>query len=357
MASAYSVTCVFDASFYGALAGDGSAHATYARSSWLERMCQHLLAADPVFTRGFANNPFPEAPPKLMRVSVVALTPTRLDVWRATGDWWHERRCGLMVQPHGRADWPDQVALPEPEVFHPDWVDYKRAAAPLCAMVQAFEGGTPPERAVLTASDLNEADVARFWDEFVPQVNQHRGDFSRFLEEGPRLDQVFGMPALARFERVLERLAWLLRVRTERQQWGDAQPQLPIDSNFRYHMFLQEMVMDGREAYLRYLADPAAVVERWARSTDEQQLWTLAMVRFRLMLVHIAAFRWTLAGADTYKRNLHGLFEYYPLLSRIVPPGEEFCPEIVKHPNGEHTISDFYPPPGLEQLAAAKESC
>lgn len=354
MASAYSTTCVFDASFYGALAGDGTAYATYTRSSWLERLCQRLLAGDPVFTGMFAHNPFAGAPPKLMRVSVVALTPTRLEVWRATGDWWHERRCGLMVQPHGRADWPDSIALPEPEVFHPDWVDYKRAAAPLQAMARAFAEGTPAERAVLTASDLGADDVARFWDELVPQLNQHRGDFSRYLEEAPRLVELFGMEQLARFERVLERLAWLLRLRTERQQWGDAQPQLPIDSNFRYHMFLQELVMDGREAYARYLEDPAAVVARWAESRNETQLWTLAILRYHLMLVHIEAFRWTLAGADTYKRNLHGLFEYYPLLSGIVPPGEVFCPEIVKHPDGEHTISDFYPPPQLHGLSAAK---
>jgi hypothetical protein len=188
----------------------------------------------------------------------------------------------------------------------------------------------------------------------VPRANQKRGDFSSFLSEGPALDREFGMLTLSRFERVLERLSWLLRLRTEHQQWGDALPKLPIDSNFRYSMFLHELVMDGREAYEAYLKDPALVVERWARSTDGAQLWTLAVLRYRLMLVHIEAFRWTLAGKDTYSRKLHGLFEYYPLLAQIVPPGEEFCPDIVKHPNGEHTISDFYPAPRLQELAAAE---
>jgi hypothetical protein len=317
-------------------------------------VCQKLMVAEPVFLRLFGENPFPDAPPTLMRVSVVAMTPTRIDTWRATGDWWHERRCGLMLQPHGRADWPNEIGLPQPESFHPDWVDYKRAAAPLRAMARAFEEGAPPDRAILTQTDLTEQDVTRFWQEFVPRANRHRGDFSRYLEEGPALDQEFGMPALSRFERVLERLGWLLRLRTERHQWGDALPTLPIESNFRYHMFLLEMVMDGPEAYARYLADPAAVVERWARSTDETQLWNLAILRYRLMLMHIETFRWTLAGSDTYKRNLHGLFEYYPLMAKIVPPGEEFCPEIIKHENGEHTISDFYPPAPLSQLRTAK---
>jgi hypothetical protein len=352
MASAYSTTCVFDASFYGALAGDGTPYATYTRSSWLERLCQRLLENDPIFTQMFGTNPFPEAPPKYMRVGVNALTPARLDVRRATGDWWHERRCGLMVQPHSLATWPEALALPESEVFHPDWVDYKHAAKPLRAIAQAHAEGIEPDRAILQQTDLTAEDVTRFWNEFVPRLARHRGAFTQFHAEAAALDQEFGMLTLARFERVLERFAWLLRVRTERQQWGDVEPKLPIESNFRYCMFLHELVMDGRDAYLAYLSDPQAVVERWTRSTDEQQLWTLSMLRYRLMLVHIEAFRWTLAGKDTYKRKLHGLFEYYPLLAQIVPPGEEFCPDITKHPDGEHTISDFYPPPRMESLSS-----
>jgi hypothetical protein len=71
------------------------------------------------------------------------------------------------------------------------------------------------------------------------------------------------------------------------------------------------------------------------------------------MLAHIATFRWTVAGSDTFQRKLYGLFEFYPLLARIALPGEEFCPVITKHPDGEHTISDFYPPPGLADARSA----
>jgi hypothetical protein len=346
-AAAYATTCVFDASFYGALAGDGTAYTTYTRSSWLERTCQRLLEGDPWFIRLFRDNPFPNAPPKWMRVSTVAMTPTRLDVWRATGDWWHVRRCGVFVQPMSRAAWPEAIALPQPEVFHPDWVDYKRSALPIKEMTRAFQSGVQPDQAILTSSDLNAEDVARFWNELVPRINRRRADFSCYVEEATAIDAEFGMETLARLERVLERFTWLLRLRTERHQYLDELPKLPIDSNFRYHMFLQELVMDGRDAYLAYLEDPAMVVERHKQSSDERQLWTLAVLRHRLMLSHITTFRWTLAGSDTFKRKLHGLFEYYPVLARVVPPGEEYCPEISKHENGEHTIVGLYPPPGL----------
>lgn len=350
MAAAYSTTCVYDASFFGALAGDGTAYATYTRSSWLDRLCQRLLEGDPLFLRFFEDNPFPNAPPKWMRVATYALTPASLEVLRKRGEWFHVRRCGLVVQPHQKAEWPDALGLPEPEVFHPDWVDYKRTAAPMRAFSGAFERGVDPNQAILVASDLTTEDVRRFWDEFLPCANEGRADFSRHMEKAAELEQRFGKLTLARFERVLERFAWLLRLRTERHHYADALPTLPIESNFRYHMFLHELVMDGESAYRAYLEDPQKVVDRHARSSDAQQLWTLTLLRHHLMLGHIAAFRWTLAGSDTYKRKLHGLFEYYPLLSGLALPGEEYCPTIIKHPNGEHSIDDFYPPPRTSEL-------
>jgi hypothetical protein len=33
------------------------------------------------------------------------------------------------------------------------------------------------------------------------------------------------------------------------------------------------------------------------------------------------------------------------MLASIVPRGEEFFPQVIKHENGEHTVLGFYPPP------------
>jgi hypothetical protein len=345
MAICYSGGGVFDASFYGSLVGDGTPYTCYTRSSWLDRLSQKLLAGDQTLLRLMGHNPFPDAPPKFVRVSIVGMTYAHPEVRRATGDWWHVRRLGLAVPARGKEEWPEAIALPEPEVFHPDWVDYKRRSAPLRAITRAFQSGIEPDRAILTDSDLTSEEVRRFWQEFVPAANQGRGDFTRYAEYGEALLARFGKLGVVRFERVMERFAWLLRQRTERHQFADAQPKLPIDSNFRYHMFLLELVMDGKEAYERYLADPALVVARVAQSTDETQLWPLTMLRLHLMIAHMGAFRWTMIGAENYKLKIPGLFEYYPILSKTSMPGEEFCPEIVKHPNGEHTIEAFYPPP------------
>jgi hypothetical protein len=347
MGTAYTATCVYDGSLYGSLISDGTPYGSYARSSWLERTCQRLLEGDAPVLSLFGENPFAEAPPSWMRVCTLVMTPTTLEMRRRTGHWWHVRRLGLIVQPMQKESWPDALGVPEPEVFHPDWVEYRRHAAPLKAIGAAFRAGEAPSAAIVHASDFTPREVRRFWDEFVPQANQQRGQFERHVECARALEVRFGMEQVARFERILERYAWLLRLRTERHQFADATPNLPIKSNFRYHLFLQELVMDGEAAYLGYLDDVARVVERFASSTDETQIWTLALLRNHALLQHIAAFRWTMVGVDLHRGKVRGLFEYHPLISKYAPPGEEYRPEITKHENGEHTIVGLYPPPAF----------
>jgi lipase maturation factor 1 len=347
MALCYTGGCVFDASFFGSLIGDGTPYTCYTRASWLERMCQRLLEAEPCLMRLMGDNPFPDAPPKWMRVSLYGMTPTHPQVRRATGDWWHTRRLGTIVPARTREEWPQELSLPQPEVFHPDWVDYKRSSATMRALAAALASGTEPDQAVLVESDLTADDVRRFWDELVPAATPGREEFAGFAERGRALTERFGRMQMARFERVLERFAWLLRLRTERQQYADAEPKIALESNFRYHMFLQELVLDGREAYLSVLQEPARAAARLERSTDSTQLWGLAVLRHELMVSHVLAFRWTTVGVDAYQLKVPGLFEYYPLLAAFAPEEEEFALDIVKHPSGEHTIKDFYPPPAL----------
>jgi Lipase maturation factor len=352
LGSTYSVHAIHDACLFGSLFGDGSPYGSYVVSSWLERLCQLLLEDSPTGKRLLGDNPFPDAPPKFMRVAMDALTAAAPEVRRATGRWWHVRRCGLLLMPHGKQSWSREVGAPRPEVFHPDWVDFKRRSAPLRALTAAFQRGEAPDSAVLTHSDLAPEDVRAFWTEFVPCVNRYRGDFEKHVEAAAELESRFGKLQIARFERVLERFAWLLRLRTERHQYADARPKLPIETNFRYHMFLHELVMDGREAYRSYLADAARVVARLEHSSDARQLWTLTMLRHSSMLMHIAAFRWTDIGKESHQLGVPGLFEYYPLLAAAPLPEEQWRPLVVLHPNGEHSIEGFYPPPRLAQPAA-----
>jgi len=193
-------------------------------------MCQRLLEGDPQILTTLGENAFPNAPPRLMRVSTLAMTPSHPEVRRATGDYWHTQRLGVIVAPHGKSDWPDALSLPEAEVFHPDWLRYKRNAAPLKAMVRAYQQGMEANRAILVQTDLTEHGVRTFWEDFLPLTNEGRGDFARHNQKAAELTERFGKLQVARFERVLERFAWLLRQRTECHQFADALPNLPITS-------------------------------------------------------------------------------------------------------------------------------
>ncbi len=344
IAAYYAGLAGFDASFYGAYLGDGTPYTSWTRSSSVDRSAQHLLDNDPLVLREFAENPFPDAPPSLIRVAAVAMSPTSIANQRATGDWWNVRRLGLLVRARGREQWPERYTYPVPELFHPDWVNFKRRAPALQTIVHAYQNGMEPDHAIIQHSDLTADDVRAFWDEFIPALTIARGDFSRLEERANALQATYGIDEMVRFERILERFAWLLRVRTERYQYADAKPTIPIESTFRFQLFLREAVTDGRDAYLALLTQPETAAARALRSSDALQLWSLALMRYDLVMYHISVFRWLKMMADPYEAKVPGIFEYIPLLVSIVPPDEVFRPHTQKCPDGDHVIEGLYPP-------------
>jgi len=353
MATYYAAMGTFDSSFYGAYLGDGSPYTSWTRSSAIDRVGQAILRNDPLIVSALADNPFPNKPPALIRVSALAMTPTSLATRRATGDWWHVKRLGVSVPARGLVSWPDRYAFPVPELFHPDWVSFKRRAPALQAIVSAHQRGMHPDQAVIQSSDLTVEDVRTFWQEFVPELQVDRADFTKHKQRAAALEARFGVDGLVQNERILERFAWLLRVRTERYQYADLKPTIPMESTFRFHMFLQEVVSDGREAYLALLAQPEAAAARAEQSTDALQLWTLTLLRYDHVMYHVCVFRWVQMIASAHDFNAPGIFEYTPLLQSIVPDDEEYRPRPQKHANGEHTIEGLYPPPDSPSIVPA----
>jgi hypothetical protein len=353
MAVYYAAMGTFDASFYGAYVGDGSPYTSWTRSSAFDRVAQALLRNEPLLVSALGENPFPNQPPELIRVSALAMTPTSLATKRATGEWWHVRRLGVSVPARGLASWPDRYAFPQPELFHPDWVSYKRRAPALQALVHAHREGLPADAAIIQGSDLTPADVRAFWEQFVPALHVARGDFSQLEQRAAALLAEFGVDGIVRNERILERFAWLLRTRTELYQYADRKPTIPFASTFRFHMFLQEMVSDGRDAYMALLAQPEAAAARAEQSSDALQLWALALLRYDHVMYHVCVFRWVPMIASAYDYNVPGIFEYMPLLQGIVPDEEEYRPLSHKLEDGEHRVEGLYPPPDFSEVEAA----
>jgi hypothetical protein len=341
----YCAIGIHDGSFFSSLIGDGTPYLGYLRTCWLERAAQRLLLDEEQVKRELGHNPFPDQPPKLVRVSAYALAPTRVDEYKKTGERWRVRRVGTMISARGPQPWVEEQAVPEPELFHPDFVHYKKRAFPLREMVRLHASGVAPDQAVLAVSDLRADEVSAFWRDFIPMVSEQRGDWAHVTERAEALVARFGAVGVYRFERLLQRFSWLLRMRTEDHFVRDAQPKIALTSNFRYEMLLHEIITDGREAYLQVLGEPTLAAERARRTTDETQLWMLAMVRYDMMIFHIRTFRWNMIGDHGYKYKIHGIFEYVPVLSKVVPPDEEYRPIPRKHDDGEFTVDGIYAAP------------
>jgi hypothetical protein len=304
---------------------------------------QRILAHDRTLLRKLGHNPFPDHPPKLMRVGYLALTPTRPSELRATGDWWHVRRVGTLLPARGKEDVSARLFFSEPELFHPDLVKWRSRARPLRAISAALRRGLPAQQAVLVDSDLTTDEVQTFWDELVPMLREARGDWSRIHERAAAVEARFGLEGLHRLERIFERFAWLLRERTLVHRFDQA-PLLPPMSNYTFHMLLHEQITDGREAYEEVLADPARLVQRAEHSTQATQLWALGHLRYRQLMAHARIFRAIDMGLKGVP-DLPSFLGYYDFVSALVPPDEEFKFEHIKHEDGEFTVPGFYPPP------------
>jgi hypothetical protein len=341
----YCTIGIHDGSFFSSLIGDGTPYLTYLRTVWIDRVAQRLVMNDPRAHTDLGENPFRDHPPTSVRVSVHALAPTRIEEYKRTGERWRVRRIGELVAPRGHQPWLDDQLVPEPELFHPDFVHWKKRAYPLREMMRQLDAGSAPDQAVLAVSDFTPQEVERFWSEFVPALNVSRGDWSRMIERAHAMQAQFGPIAMYRFERLLQRFSWMLRMRTEGHFVRNDKPKIELLSNFRYEMLLHEMIADGREAYLAGLARPALAAERAKTTTDQTQLWVLAMVRYEMMMFHIRTFRWHNVGDHGHKYNIHGIFEYVPMLKQVTPPDEEWRPVPEKHEDGEFTVKGIYAAP------------
>jgi lipase maturation factor 1 len=331
-----------DSSYFSSLIGDGSPYLAYSRNSWLERGAQRLLTNDPEIKRELGDNPFPDTAPNFVRVSCYGLAPTSPRERKETGDLWRVRRIGELMPPQGHAPWMDEQSVPEPELFHPDYAGFKARAFPLCEIVRLFKEGVDPDQAVLAVSDLTSEEVERFWSVFVPALAEHRGEWDKLHEHAADFAARFHPVELYRFERLLGRFSWLLRTQTDRHFVQGQQPKIELISNWRYEMLTQEIVIDGREDYLSILREPSRAAERARRTTDQTQLWALAMIRYDVMIFHVRTFRWHEIGNHGARYKVHGIFEYNDMLQKIVPLDEEWRPLPKKQPDGEFIVDGIY---------------
>ena len=74
-------------------------------ASWMAPLLRRLLAGDRDVVRLLRVNPFPDAPPALIRVRRYRYRYTSWRELRETGAWWHREPAGEYLPPLSRDSW------------------------------------------------------------------------------------------------------------------------------------------------------------------------------------------------------------------------------------------------------------
>ena len=335
-----------DGSMLGVLMGDGSPYTNYRVTSWPKRVMQSLLRGDAHTTELFVNNPFKDAPPRYMRASVYALAPASIAEKRRSGRWWMRRRVGSLFPTTMGLDAYDSFDKePVPELFHPDALESKRRCPVLEDIRVAAKRSSLDEAVLVGGDDMTAADVERFWSEFVPFVHEQMGQWDTIRERVGTLRARYAPEQLFRFERLLERYAWILSEYVEQHAFGLREPALPPKlTTFQRHLLIQQAVLEGREALAAYCADAAPIVERQKSLTKEVALYPLALLRWEAIDFHIRSFRWVQMTRNLRDQGLPGISEFYDMLSAQKPTEEDWVPVYHKQPDGEWIVPGLIDP-------------
>jgi hypothetical protein len=311
----------------------------FSHYSWLHRLVERLLEGEPTVRSLFAVAPFADAPPRYVRISLRALTPASLQTKTRSGQSWHVRHVGTLLSARERDPLVFRHWLSPPELFHPDALHWRRVSPALREMSSALAGGMPVDGAVCVGSDLRADEVTRFWAEFVPLVASTRGDLAAADETSRQVHARFGTQAVLRFERLAERYAFLLRSRLEPHFFGKLEPRIAKRSNFRFHLLLHELILDGRESFAQVLASPGLAAARTV--TEQTELHFITVLRNETVRFHGRTLRIARRMTNVFEQEIPGILEFRDLLSRAIPVDEVWLPDCRRSDSGVWRCDNF----------------
>ncbi|XXY50696.1 lipase maturation factor family protein [Sorangium sp. So ce269] len=146
-------------------------------SMMLDRMAQRLLERDSAVLPLLKNNPFPDEPPRQIRVALYRVSSTTIEEKMRTGNWWRRQHVGYHIPATGRDDTVWNEWLPTPELFHFDATVFRRAAR-RCTGVSSEE-------------------YERFWETFLPFVRDAAAAATAAGDRGGDLHQWKNLPDVA----------------------------------------------------------------------------------------------------------------------------------------------------------------
>jgi hypothetical protein len=222
------------------------------------------------------------SPPLAARITTVMLEPVSLEERRRTGRLWKRTYVGPHVPTHHFDPEFAVDAYGEPELWHPESVMWRRRSRFHELMERSRARRDDPMQLAIWDGRLTAADVEMFWNDYLPIVTA--ADRTTFDTLPAVVDAVS-----ARFDRkqrrVLARLqgrfTLILMARLE-PLWfyGGMKPKLPAPSYLHLWMMAQQILAQGKDAYLRALDDESIWHAELGRLTAQTGLYLLSVFRF-----------------------------------------------------------------------------
>lgn len=269
--------------------------------TWMHRVLRGDLPGDRFYDRTRERR---DGPPLALRVRTCILEPASAAELREHGSWWRRTLIGPHYAPLRREEGYWDEPLPQPELWHYDdliWLKRSRMAV----LLQRAAAGQDADGLVQSgAPELTDADLAQFWEGFVPLVHaRHHASFSGLRATVAELRAHYGRQSLRRFERIANRYALCLFAKLEPQLlkagWAflkQGRPAaesgaLPVRSYYELRTLCMAIVAEGREAYRAALADPQLAAAHAQRLTMFSAHQLQAVFRYETLVFHAGKLR------------------------------------------------------------------
>ena len=272
----------------------------FTRCPPLARVMRRLAEPDSPMLALMGRDPFADGPrPRWMRATLYTLEPTSLSERRTTGRWWRRQFVGIHLPPFEVTPWEPDDWLNGPELYYWDAVVWRRRAPAIAEFERAARAATSLEEleaAAAAALGLAPGVVDRFWRELIRAVQPTAAarDWSTLPGVVEAARRCFGTPALRDFERLTAVLAIGLAARLDGRTLGDSVRCLSLPSYFHVGMLMHALILRGREAFARALADEEFVKCAARRLTPAEGLWLWGVFRFETLRGHACALSLTM---------------------------------------------------------------
>ncbi|MDD9941255.1 MAG: lipase maturation factor family protein [Myxococcales bacterium] len=297
----YEAFSVGDSGVLGAIFGTWSPYG-FGKQTGLQLSMQRMLEGkmDRALLRPSSFDLKRDGAPLSVRARLYMLEPTSLEEKRATGLWWHRRCLGPHAPEMRLQDGFWDHALPPPELWHWDHITWQRRSVLGPLLKRAAAGEDPHALLLRSAPGLDQAQLAAFWSEFVPFVQQRDPHSWEGIETHVNaMRGRWSRDTLHAFERIAGRLSALLRARLEPHFlaaglgpiFGKGRAAIDVPSLYHLTMLTQHVIASGRARYDAVFTQPLSANAEAAAMTMASGHYLQALFRYDILVMDAAKLR------------------------------------------------------------------